>query len=137
MEELIDKLTEFLARPRQITDWCAADFSGENFELYGVPFRVVESEVQDFMMQTGLLHRIVVLRRDELPTAENSASVVYESTVTTGRPYSTKMYDMMERAHACRELAKDLIRTLLPKLSHRARTELHNIEIEDILSILD
>lgn len=128
-KHLIDKLTEFLSKPRELSNNCFDD--GEDFEVYDIPFRVVETIQIDFLTKTSW-HWIKVFRNDRLPlTTDDFLSNVYDADFDD----ESWVRKFSKRNEVCRQLASWIVE-MLPNESMRARTELHNAEVDDILSVL-
>lgn len=126
MEDLIDRITEFLAKPRMMSMLG----EGEDFELMGCRLRVVECEVHS-PMTLEVLHRISIIRRDDFPIAALGPSIVYNEV---GRDRESMM---QQRIMNGRKLAIMLVKEFLPELSVQAKIELHNMEVEEALAWLD
>lgn len=125
MEDLVDRITEFLAKPRMMSMLG----EGEDFELMGCRLRVVEHEVHS-PMTLETLHRISIVRRDDFPVAALGPSIVYNEV-----GYDREEM-MRQRLMNGRKLALMLVKDFLPELSAKARMELHNMETLDAIEAL-
>ena len=126
---MIDELTEFLTKPREISTFSFD--GGEEFKVYDIPLRAVDLEVTDVVsMKRWRIIRVV--RNDRFPTESDIVSVEYEVF-----PDESRDRNYTKRYRACHQLATKMVNELLPNVSMRVRTELHNAEVDEILSVLD
>lgn len=89
-------------------------------------------------MSAETLHRIMIIpsRWTVSDLSLNISNQLSLSEVYSNFGQGTST-EQLERLKACRRLAINLVREVLPKMSQKARIELNNIEVENILDVLD
>ena len=137
-QSYIDAVTEYLARPRKVTDMSRPlryNIPDDDvFRLEGHRFSVMEAEFSDVM--TFRKTRMISVKPAEFPDMD-ALSIVYETADFWGsKGDRITREDMMTRVESCMKLAERFVREMLPKVDYRFKIELHNDEIENILEIL-
>lgn len=132
-QNYIDAVTEYLARPRKVSDMTIRDCNGGDedvFRLEGHQFEVVEAEFSNVMTLTKT--RLITVKAVEFPDLD-AMSIVYDPDFW-GR---TVKVDMITRVEACMKLAENFVRNMLPKVDYRFKVQVHNDEINNILEVLE
>lgn len=131
IEYLIQALTSYFMKYRMLSEYAMsfnhASEEAERFTLEGYTFAVIEHE---FSSPFNLMpqRRISIIPEQ---AGISILSVTYDCDLTSTRA------NEINRRQACRTLARDLLINIMPKLSAKIRTAVHNLEVDEILSALD
>lgn len=129
-ESYIEAVTEYMARPRKVTDMSARiydDIDHDEFRLEGHRFIVMEAEFSNVMTLTKT--RLITVRPAEFPDMD-ALNVAYEPD------FWSRTDDSDLRIEACYRLATKFVNDMLPKVDYRFRIQLHNDEVERLLEEL-